>query len=482
MASNIDVSINSTNHRRRFSDMDEEPQEMLLCIEGYENMPLVTLEEAVKPLLHILPNIEEKMYVAQKNYPKGQTTLTEDESSAIMLYTMDWEPAEKTLYFVLNLTLRSRQADRKQKLGPWFLFLKLLITALSRLPSKPCVAYRGIKHDLSHRYKIGQKFVWWGFSSCTTSPDVLNQFCGQTDDRTLFTIECFTGKDIRDHSYFPSENEILLMAAREFEVVGCEQQALNKWMFRLKEIEPSSIHLRMVENHPYVNERLVKEIHALYSTWVINLSGKALEDRDMSSVVLHALKKKRCATLDLQNNHITSVGAKIIAQCLETNADIIDLKHLNLSGNFIGDEGICDLAKALGSSESTLELLDVGSRKVTDVGAGHLAKMLKCNKTLIKLHISMSMITDQGVKELAQALHSPTNTTLKLLDLRYADITDGCIDSLINMLQNNRSLNALWLTECPRLSEAASARLQQAVKEKQNFDLRLDHSSACVIA
>ena len=33
------------------SDMVEEPRKMLMPIKGYENVPLVTLEEAVEPLV-----------------------------------------------------------------------------------------------------------------------------------------------------------------------------------------------------------------------------------------------------------------------------------------------------------------------------------------------------------------------------------------------------------------------------------------------
>ncbi|CAF4900171.1 unnamed protein product, partial [Rotaria socialis] len=40
----------------------------------------------------------------------------------------------------------------------------------------------------------------------------------------MFTIECESGKDIRNHSFFPSEDEILLLAATQFKVIGCLDQ------------------------------------------------------------------------------------------------------------------------------------------------------------------------------------------------------------------------------------------------------------------
>ncbi|CAF1367369.1 unnamed protein product [Adineta steineri] len=58
--------------------------------------------------------------------------------------------------------------------------------------------YRGVEMDLSAQYPQGQIFTWWGFSSCTNSVQVLQseQFLGKTGDRTLFSIDCESGKNI----------------------------------------------------------------------------------------------------------------------------------------------------------------------------------------------------------------------------------------------------------------------------------------------
>ncbi|CAF4077434.1 unnamed protein product, partial [Rotaria sp. Silwood1] len=42
----------------RFADLGTLPKRMLAPIEGYENMPVVSLEEAVKPLVSIVPKVE----------------------------------------------------------------------------------------------------------------------------------------------------------------------------------------------------------------------------------------------------------------------------------------------------------------------------------------------------------------------------------------------------------------------------------------
>ena len=51
--------------------------------------------------------------------------------AAIALYTMEWTPFYESIYHLLNTNLRDENRDA---LKPWFLYLKLLITALQRLP------------------------------------------------------------------------------------------------------------------------------------------------------------------------------------------------------------------------------------------------------------------------------------------------------------------------------------------------------------
>ncbi|CAF4119656.1 unnamed protein product [Rotaria sordida] len=221
----------------RITDIVQEPLEFVTPIGGYEEMPLVPLEIAVEPLVPILPAVQSHVYVAKQRCKNPTDELTQDESASIMLYTMGWKPRDKCLYFVLNDTLRS--PDRQEKLEPWYLFLRLFLNALSRLPSLQKTAYRGVKLDLSKRYIKGETIVWWGFSSCTTAVNVLNsnQFLGAKGDRTMFTLQCLSAKDIRKHSYYPAEDEVLLMAATQFKVIGCLNQG-DLHIIQLEETPP----------------------------------------------------------------------------------------------------------------------------------------------------------------------------------------------------------------------------------------------------
>ena len=230
----------------RVSDVVKGPKRILMPIDGYQDTPLVPLVDAVKPLITQLPRIEKYVDVAKLRCadipPDG---LTVDESASIMLYTMEWTPREQCLYFALNTALRD--VDRN-KLKPWFSYLKLVLTALFRLPSVSRTVYRGVTRDLSGDYTKGEIVTWWALSSCTSSLEVLkkDQFLGKTGTRTLFAIECTSGKDISRHSYYRRENEVLLLPARQLEVISCLEPATDLHMIQLQESESSMLVLPSV--------------------------------------------------------------------------------------------------------------------------------------------------------------------------------------------------------------------------------------------
>ncbi|CAF0857107.1 unnamed protein product [Didymodactylos carnosus] len=223
---------------RRITDVTEEPREMHAPIIGYADMPIVPLEDAVEALVPLLPAVRMYSVTAKercKNPPADGLTL--DESASIMLYSMDWIPRDQCLYVALNASLRS---EDRENLKPWLLYLKLFLTALQRLPSEHATVFRGVKADFRNEYPKGNTIVWWAFSSCTTSIDVLNEeiFLDKTGERTIFAVTCSSGKDIRKHSYFPSEDEILLLAATQFKVGDSLDQADGLHIIQLQEINP----------------------------------------------------------------------------------------------------------------------------------------------------------------------------------------------------------------------------------------------------
>jgi hypothetical protein len=120
------------NHRLAHAPIAQEPQQLLTAIKVYERESIVSLEQACIPLLCIVCELEKYICTAKMNSKHPVDGLTQDESASICIYTMEWEISSKSLYAVLNRTLRRTE---RSGLRPWYKYLKLLLTALFKLPS-----------------------------------------------------------------------------------------------------------------------------------------------------------------------------------------------------------------------------------------------------------------------------------------------------------------------------------------------------------
>ncbi|CAM4940214.1 unnamed protein product [Rotaria socialis] len=198
----------------------------------------------------------------------------------------------------------------------------------------------------------------------------------------------------------------------------------------------------------------------------VRLNKQQLTDADIEIIVQQAIIGKRCKSLSLALNEITSKGASILADALRSNTT---LHELWLSTNHVSDAGVGYLAQAL-STNRTLTKLGLASNDITSAGVSHLVEIVKKNKTLNTIGLAMNRIDDQGVQMLANAL-AQQNTNLEILTLdRNQSVSDFSINALINMIKNNRSLKELWINDCS-LSEKGKKKLQQATESKKAFKL-----------
>ncbi len=223
----------------RVSDLYDEPVDRLLVpLRGYEDQPLLPLNETIKPISRLFNRIEEYAFVALHNCQNPVDGLDQQESASIHLYTMQFNNGP-SLNQLLNRSLRS---GNREELKPWFPFLNLFLTALDKLPSENKLVWRGVKNvDLNSKYETGTKFTWWGVSSCTTNFEVLesDELLGKTGQRTFFSIECINGKSIVNHSCLKHiEKEIILMPGSYFEVINHADPEPELHIIHLKEIQP----------------------------------------------------------------------------------------------------------------------------------------------------------------------------------------------------------------------------------------------------
>jgi Ran GTPase-activating protein (RanGAP) involved in mRNA processing and transport len=231
-----ETSVDSEINPRLTENTCDEPDASLMPLEDYQHSDLVPLETATETIKPLFRNLPRDVWIAKNASKKPPDSLTSDESAAIHLYTMELK--NEPLYSLLNQLLRDR--DRR-KLKPWFSYLKLFLTALFKLPSySGKIVWRGVKKDLHSKYHRGEKYTWWAFSSCTQSLEVLERplYLGTTGDRTLFSIECLNGKNIKPHSYYKTEDEILLLPGFYFEVMSKVAGGNGLHIIHLREIVP----------------------------------------------------------------------------------------------------------------------------------------------------------------------------------------------------------------------------------------------------
>ena len=437
----------------RFCELPEEPGKIITAIEGYTNVPLVTLEKAVESLVPIVSEIKRMVWTVKQNCQHPPNSLSSDESGAIMLYTLEWQPQENSFYRILNKALRN---ENQTRLKPWFLYLKLIMTALSRIPSERRNIHRGMKLDVCHDYPQGRTFVWRGFSSCTASIHVLENeaFLGKVGKRTLFIIDCHSGKDIHQHSMVKTEDEVLLPAACQFKVLSSMNVGNGLSIIQIEELT-----VKAHEPTSYRNELLEQTIRQCQSH-TLDLSGQQLNDQDMNTVAREGILKKRSIPLDILQHHIAQPSDAY-------------LKGLILSHNSISNDGVRILAVAMNSS--TLTSVDLEDNDISDVGATYLAQMLAENTTLLCLSLSQNQIGDAGMKLLANAL-AHRNTCLQYLNLSAnTEISDESIGSITAMMEDNRSLVKLDLRH-NHLTKGGERELRTAAKSKRSFELWLSHT------
>jgi hypothetical protein len=225
--------MTQSNLNNRFIDAEKEPTKTLTPIKGYEKKKLVSLEEAVAEIQPPLHDIDTMVWTAKRNSRNPENNLTSDESASIHLYTLEWPEPDQSVYSILNQKLRS---EKRNDLISWHSYLKLFLTALYKLPSLKTTVWRGIRGNVSDLYQ--DDFIWWGVSSCTETMKVMERFVGRSGIRTIFMIECINGKEIRSHSFYKDENEIILMPGTYLRVIDKWSPADDLHMIRLREETP----------------------------------------------------------------------------------------------------------------------------------------------------------------------------------------------------------------------------------------------------
>jgi hypothetical protein len=158
-----------------------------------------SIEEAVTSLVEFVPEVKSSAATAKRDC-RQNSPLTINESAAIYLYSMTG-----SFYCKLNEALR---AENPSALGSWFPYLKLFLTALSKLQSCSTTVWRGVWKNIGNEFAEGSVHTWSSMNSC--SPHVNVAGCFTSKVGTLFCIHTIRGKDITAYAANQTEEEILL--------------------------------------------------------------------------------------------------------------------------------------------------------------------------------------------------------------------------------------------------------------------------------
>jgi len=197
-------------------------------ITGIMDLPVEPLAVALKAL-----SLEKVAEVSVKKAEKmDRGDLTVDEAAAVHMYTTNH------LYKQLNAALRDN--DRKKAMG-FFKYLRLLLSALLKIPLSTKPLYRGVALDLSSQYKVGSEVTWWAISSCTPDLKVASSFAGGAKVSTLFAITPLRSVGIKQLSEYKHEEEFILGPGTQFKVTSSVRKG------KVLEIHMSEIdgHLRV---------------------------------------------------------------------------------------------------------------------------------------------------------------------------------------------------------------------------------------------
>eukprot|EP01135_Chromosphaera_perkinsii_P007025 Nk52_evm4s675 gene=Nk52_evmTU4s675 len=207
-------------------------------------------------------------------------------------------------------------------------------------------------------------------------------------------------------------------------------------------------------------------------------------DREMCLILEDAIKNcKQLKGLSLPHNPLKPEGFASLAKGLAQNAT---LQALDLYGCQGGKVGTTALLRVI-ASHPRLRLLDLGLNAAGNEGGLALAVAIEETRSLRSIAFANNLIGDSADKVARAVLVRSKNLAnaenkfysgLKKLDLSGNIIQDGCVDSFVELIENNTSLKTLNLNS-NQLHGKSSSRLCMAMFKNHtllNFFLKKNNN------
>jgi Ran GTPase-activating protein (RanGAP) involved in mRNA processing and transport len=141
--------------------------------------------------------------------------------------------------------------------------------------------------------------------------------------------------------------------------------------------------------------------------------------------------------LDIAGNQLENDGALPIAQALSGG---VELLTLNIAGNGLGGEGAMQFSKYI-IANTTMTTLNIADNQLKVAGALHIAKALGRNHTLTNVNVAKNWFDAKGAKHFAKVLE--TNEALCILDISSSSLYLGGCKAICQVLKQSNTLTSL---------------------------------------
>ncbi|MEV7394082.1 ADP-ribosyltransferase domain-containing protein [Streptomyces sp. NPDC091215] len=204
---------------------------VLPAITGVFDTPLMDFQNALAPVSTALSGLAGHIRRSH-DFGKQRADQTAGGPSADAIAALHLYTCESAFYREINNVLRSPDRTR---ITPYLPYLRLLFSAVSKLPAYTQPLWRGVSLDLRAQYPAGRTVTWWGVSSCTSELKVARAFLGSRGKRTLFEVIPARAVGIKSFSAFTGEEEYILTPGTQLTVTEVKNEPRGLCTIRLSE-------------------------------------------------------------------------------------------------------------------------------------------------------------------------------------------------------------------------------------------------------